>query len=280
MRLFRIVLAAFLAFAPVAHAQNIGPGIGAVSGSEVRPGFSGANSCAQADAFFARATISASYRQKYINLICGLVTDGLWTNLGVLYVFATQDTPTAILNLVSSSNAATISGNPTFTAGQGFTGLVGANNFINGPAQNAVATYTQNAAHLSCWNYIGVSANNGCINDSGIQRVTPNNGGTAAVRINETASAASGATANSGRGLYLGNRTGANSYDLFVNGVFTGNATNASLSLGTNTYSIPQSTSIRQISIVSMGGDINTLQLKLYNRFADYMRAVGQPVVP
>lgn len=271
-----VFLAASIAFGAQAQSplSTLGAGQGAVAAS---------GGCAESNAFIARtAGLDAAHVTNYHDLICGLVTDTVWAELGVLYVFATQDSTNALLNLVSASNNATITGLPLFTTDQGFTGLVVASNHISGPAQNAVTNYLRDDAHLSCWMYAGKSENRGCIQDNSIQRVLPNNGGVAAARINESAGLASGSTANSGRGHYLGTRSASNSYDLYVNGAFVDNDATASVGLNTGVYQIPQSTAtIGPVSIVSMGGNLSSGQItSLYNRFATYMTATGQPVVP
>src|SRR5208283_3321474 len=49
-------------------------------------------------------------------------TDGTWSLLDALYIFATNTTTTAALNLVSSSFTGTVNGTLTFSADNGWTG--------------------------------------------------------------------------------------------------------------------------------------------------------------
>src|SRR6185295_16016176 len=73
--------------------------------------------------WLARATgLDAAHIAADTALIDGLVADGVWSKLDALYFFATQNSATAQLNLISSSYPATANGLPTFTVDRGFTG--------------------------------------------------------------------------------------------------------------------------------------------------------------
>lgn len=83
--------------------------------------------CSQATAFLARTSgLSGTETTAYTNMICGMVTDGVWSKLDILYIFATNTTTTAKLNLVNSSFTATYNGTPPeatqFSADHGYTG--------------------------------------------------------------------------------------------------------------------------------------------------------------
>src|SRR3974390_3125511 len=92
---FALALLSSTAFAQV---SQTGAGKGA-------PGGAFTPSCSQSSNFLARATGVTSNTDKtnYDTMICGLVTDGVWSKLDALYVFAAVDRTTAKLNLVSSS---------------------------------------------------------------------------------------------------------------------------------------------------------------------------------
>jgi hypothetical protein len=99
-------------------AQILLTGVGASGGTAPVTG-----SCSQSTAFFGRAgSIDTIHHNAYDALICNGVTDGWFTKLDVFYVFATQTSSQAVLNLVSSSYNATGMGSghsPTFTADVG-----------------------------------------------------------------------------------------------------------------------------------------------------------------
>lgn len=109
--------------------------------------------CSQSATFLARTSgLSNTQKTAYQNLICGMVTDGTWSLMDNLYVFATNTTTTANLNLVSTNYTLTQHGTVTFTAGQGYTGN-GTNGYFdsgNNPASSG-GNFTQNSASLgSC----------------------------------------------------------------------------------------------------------------------------------
>src|SRR4051812_41014056 len=90
-------------------------------------------SCPTASAFLARTSaLDATHTAAYSALICGLVSDGIWTKFDVLHIYATQDDTTALLNLVSTSYTGTANGGITFTTDRGYTGTdLSATKFIS-----------------------------------------------------------------------------------------------------------------------------------------------------
>ena len=73
--------------------------------------------------FLARTSgLSATEQAAYVALINGLVSDGVWDLLDVLYIFATNTTATAALNLKSPDFTAAVHGTLTFTADVGWQG--------------------------------------------------------------------------------------------------------------------------------------------------------------
>src|SRR6266436_1867234 len=73
--------------------------------------------------FLARTSgLDATHITAYTDLLNGLDTDGLTSKLDVLHVYATQDSATALLNLVSTNFNGTAHGSPAFTADHGFRG--------------------------------------------------------------------------------------------------------------------------------------------------------------
>lgn len=131
-------------------------------------GISIASDAAQTTAFLARTSgLSGTETAAYKALINGLVSDGTFSLLDALYIFATNTTTTANLNLISTSFGITTTAAPTFTADQGYTGN-GTTQFLNTnftPGPSTGHQYTVNAASL------GVYIRGG--------RTTPNNALTA-----------------------------------------------------------------------------------------------------
>src|SRR5258706_10799563 len=136
---------------------------------------SGGGGGGTASAFLARTSgLDSTHITAYTNLLNGLDTDGLTSKLDMLHVYATQDSTTALLNLVSSSFTGTANGSPTFTADRGFTGTASSSTIYIDTGFNpstAGGQYAQDAAHLSAWCLTNISEYIGsmgaCVNASG-----------------------------------------------------------------------------------------------------------------
>lgn len=83
-------------------------------------------SCTQSTNWLARATniVSTLDKQNDDALLCGLETDGVGcsTTIDALYVYATVDRTTAVLNMCSASYVSTENGTVSFAAYRGYTG--------------------------------------------------------------------------------------------------------------------------------------------------------------
>jgi hypothetical protein len=114
--------------------------------------------CSQATAFLARTSgLSGTETAAYKAMICGMVTDGTWSKLDVLYVFATNTQTTALLNLVSTSYTGTVHGTVSFAADQGYTGD-GSTFYIDSPWQPATGpNFTQNGAAYGLYSLTSVA---------------------------------------------------------------------------------------------------------------------------
>ncbi len=54
--------------------------------------------------FLARTSgLDGTHTTAYTNLICGLIADGVWQKLDMLHIYATQNSTTALLNLVQNA---------------------------------------------------------------------------------------------------------------------------------------------------------------------------------
>lgn len=111
--------------------------------------------CSQATTFLARTTgLSGTETTAYTNLICGMVSDGTWSLMDALYIFATNTTTTAALNLVSTNFTGTVNGTLTFSADHGWTGDGSTGYFDTGfvPATASSPNWTQNSASFGVYN--------------------------------------------------------------------------------------------------------------------------------
>jgi hypothetical protein len=233
--------------------------------------------CAQAREFLARTTnFDQKHRRAYIRLINGLVKDGIWPRLDVLYIFATQDETVALLNLKSSSFAATKQNSPTFTADQGFTGLASANNNILVPSFTGYPQFTRNNCHVSLWEYSSRPASNvSQLRQNGISWIiTRNTSDLFSVVV--TAGGMTAANTES-RGHFMGHRTASDAEAGYINGVEVVTSNAASGALGAGTGAVPDSTSTATIAMFSLGLSLAGLQAAFYSRLRTYMNAVDVP---
>lgn len=109
--------------------------------------------CTEATDFLARTSgLDATHQSRYTTLICGLVTDSVWTKLDALYIFATADTTTAALSLVNATYNLTITGSFTFAADTGWTGDGGTTYMnTNFNPSTAGGQYARNSASVGAY---------------------------------------------------------------------------------------------------------------------------------
>jgi hypothetical protein len=109
--------------------------------------------CTQATTFLARTSgLSGTESAAYTNLICTMVSDGSFALLDGLYIFATNSTTTANLNLISTSYALTTNGAVSFSADQGYTGDGSTGYLATGfTPSTAGGQFVQNSANLGIY---------------------------------------------------------------------------------------------------------------------------------
>lgn len=106
-----------------------------------------------AQAFLDRTTgLDSTHQNAYRALINGLAADGVWTKFDFLYIFATADQTTALLNLVSTSYTAITHGTVNFTADRGYTGDGSTFYITNGYIPGLGINYTRNSASAGFYN--------------------------------------------------------------------------------------------------------------------------------
>lgn len=251
----------------------------------------------QAAAFLARTSgLNGIHRTAYIKLINGLVADGLWTKIDALWIMATQDSATALLNLINTSFALTLTNSPTFAADQGYTGNGTTMSINTGFAPASAGTaFSQNSASISAY----IRNNRTTSNSHNIMGCSPTSGGTAffisPLQTSTFQWSLNGTTfptaANTtAQGFWQVSRTASNAMTVYRNGTaFTTNAgasgvltnmTNAvRLLANTTTGGAPNSFSADQIAAAHIGGALTDMDLaNLSNRVNSYMTAVGANV--
>lgn len=196
--------------------------------------------CSQATAFIARESGSQTNNAPITTLICGMVTDGTFSLLDGLYIFATDSTTDAKLNLISASFTGTITPTLTFTPNVGWAGD-DVSGFLDTGFNPSTATtphYTQNSASYGAY-VLTSRADSNSFMDFGASNTTFtaftflnifSAAGTMQYNLN-SAGADTFATANA-QGSWLSNRTAAAAAALFHNGasvVTTTDATTANI---------------------------------------------------
>jgi hypothetical protein len=252
----------------------------------------------EATAFLARTSgLDTTHTNAYTALINGLVADGIWSKLDVLHIYATQDSTTALLNLVSTSFNGIANGSPTFTVNRGFNGVdVSSTVWIDtqfNTSSIAGRQYTLNSAHLALWNVTTTAS--------------PNNMFGATDNVNYTNVLCPKASADSkiyvrihsgfydpvplatdASGFFVGSRTTINNVNGYRNAssVYstTGQTATASALINFNYYTLAMNNAgtaagcASQMAMASIGGGLTPTDVtNFYNRLRTYMTAVGVP---
>jgi len=248
-----------------------------------------------AAAFLARTSgLDSTHIAAYIALLNGFDADSLTAKLDAAYALATQDSTTALLNLVSSSFTAATSGSPAFTIDRGFTGVESSTTVFIETGFNATVgspNFTKNSGHISAFSVTNVSSGSpimGIGNSGGNDELTvwPKFSGdnNAYFRVN----AATGVNvANSvGSGHYHAARSGASSLQGYKNGsqIVTGSPTAVNIQnktvllLGQNNTLGPPSGSQYQCAFASIGNITGSTDVANFNtRVRTFLTALGVP---
>lgn len=250
---------------------------------------------AHAAAFIARRTGGVDQGSVFCNLINGLDTDSLFAKLDVLYLFATDTSANAVLNLISSSFNATLNGSPAFSANNGYTGVNASSTVYIDSGFNANiagGSYAQNAAHMSAWSFTGTEISGsgsggtviGLVSGATGSRLLPryfsDNNFYSDVNASVFSTGIANATAT---GHYLVNRSGASAVQHYKNGASVGSSAETSQGLlSNNTFILAQSNNGTpafgggfQIAAVSLGGNLTSGDVtNLYNRICTYLTTI------
>lgn len=249
--------------------------------------------CSQATTFLARTSLTGSDVTNYTNLICGMVTDGLITGdlsttgcgtlFDVLYIFASVNQTTALLNICGTNFTGNNTG-LTFTAYSGFTPVGGQllQTSFNPTTASPTPNYAQNSAHLSSWNLTNSVTTSVEIN-AGLGENIVFVGGSVYARINDNPETG-GFAVSDPRGHMLGNRSSSTARQLYQNasttligGVTATYGSEPSQALINGTLDM-LTTGDHTLAMASIGGSLNSTQVtNFYNRLRTYMTAVGVP---
>lgn len=184
-------------------------------------------SCSQSSTFLAAAAgvILTADKTNYDTLICGLVSDGVWT-FDALYIWAAPDQTTALINLANPGTFnGTTNGTVSFAAYQGFTGdgstfyinsgfnpsTAVSPNFVQNSATVGVYILTSRASAANVWN-VGCSVG-ACASGT---LFSPLTNGAANLYLNSASPIGGGAQTNA-QGAWNGTRTDATDVTIWLN---------------------------------------------------------------
>lgn len=265
-----------------------GAGKGVVGTAACTPG-------SEATAFLARTSgLDAAHTTAYCNLANCQVSAGTWALKDFQYIFATQDTTTAQLNLISTSFAALLNGSPNFSADNGYLGVDASSTvYIDTQFKPSTAggNLTQNSSHYSAWSLTNATSTAsggsiiGAVAAGQRNEIYPKYlDGNAYGDINSSLFSAGVASSDS-RGQFLINRSGASATQFYQNAssVLTESISSSALValnvfiLATN-LGVPGTGGGYRIAMASGGGSFTSMQVTDdYNCLRAYMTAVGVP---
>lgn len=228
----RILVALFVAIGLYSQANSQLTMTGVGGGGFGAGGFS--PSCSESSNFIARTTgLNDTQKTRYDTLICGLVTDAVFSKLDALYVFASPDSTTAKLNLVSLSfSPLTEAGTVTFTADQGYAsnGTTGYLDTGFNPTTAAGNYMQDSASYGACNTTNNAGYDSGALIGGGIsynsRLFIAQNSAVLFLAVNANANATPAATTQQGN--WIATRTASNLTTLYRNGSSFATTTNVS----------------------------------------------------
>lgn len=253
---------------------------------------------AQTTAFLARTSgLSGTETLAYRNLINGLVSDGTFSTLDCLYIFATNTTTTANLNLVSTNFTLTPNGSVTFTADQGYTGngttgyldtnyIYGSNLFSLNSGGLGGYVLTNRSTTNKSYVVVGRGENT---SQTTYNYIAPQNNNAGFQSTITGTSGPGSAIQNNSQGLWIVSRTASNLTSAYLNGNTTAFATSNStsfsatptlsfliLAAGFGTVGAPSNFSADLTSAAFIGsGWSSVTQSLIAGRINSYMTALG-----
>lgn len=285
----RLLFLFALMWATPSHAQWNGCRAGLCAPEIVSSGV-----CSEATTFLARTSgLNGTETAAYTAMICGMVADGVWSKLDALYIFATNTTTTANLNLINTSYTLSQVGSGgalTFTADQGYTGVFGSA-LDTGLVLTSATKYTLNSGGFG-----GYILNNRTAGDPAILGGVSNiqvtylrtNSASNNSEFDVNSSTFSTVSATTAQGSWFNNRSaasGAGALTLYRNGISVSATTTATVSVpavepvyinALNNSGTVNSSGTDQISAFWIGGGFTGTDVANFSsRVNAYMTALG-----
>jgi hypothetical protein len=236
-------------------------------------------------------TVSVGRKTLVDNLIRGLKTAALFTKLDNLLLFAAENQPSALTDIIARRLATNVSA-VGFAANAGYTGD-GTSSYINtnyNLVSNAV-NFSLNSAHHSLWMLSATEAAGVNVNFDGVydgtnltDMITDVSPGVIG-RVNSPSEDIPGNGTDGYRGHWMANRSSATDGQLYFNGVSVG--TNNALSAGgvpafpmfvlaRNNFGNPALWTVGPIGCFSAGASFNATEAAVFSGILRaYMAAVG-----
>ena len=232
----------------------------------------------------AGGSVSSGRRTIVDTLIKGLATDGIWTKLDRLWLFAAENSQSALIDLVGLTPVTPVN-SPTFTPDVGYEGsttpsyLETGYNFLS----NGV-NYGVNSAHISVWsagsaaasNYtLGTSINGGLYVGVFPRLDVDNN---TYIRVNDNPASGSIASSTDARGFFLGNRSSSTGREAYLNGASLG--TYGSVTALSSLLNETIRFYLGKHAAASCGGSLTATEAaNFYTRLNTYLTALAAPPV-
>jgi hypothetical protein len=250
--------------------------------------------------YLARTTsLGAPYAAAIQTMLNGMTADGLFESDGTsnyfdaLYVFANQDATNAVLNLVSSSFAVTpVDAGPlTFTAGEGYSGLTAADDYLDTGfnASTASGKVTQNSRHHSVFDITASGSVEG--QAIGLRGSATNGGhihtrytdGSTYFRVGNNAEA--GVSNATIKGHYIANRSTSSAVQGYRNGSsIYSNGSSTSAALDNFNFGFPGSATGTQptgVAAGSFGASLDATKAgQLYSRLYTCLNTINSTLFP
>lgn len=233
-------------------------------------------------------------RQKLVNdLIVGLKADGIWTKLDRLWIYAAENSQSALIDLKALDQSSAV-GSPTFTTDRGYAGNA-SSSYINTTyvVSTDAVNYTSSSMHVGIWDNTSRAADNSIITgfyDGGSNLTdlfiyTSLAGPGPLLRPNFVLG--TNGTAGSSQGFFLAQQISSTAAEIYYNGSSVGTGgSSAAIVAGSNGFYIGGRNdngtlaggTTDQVSMASFGGKFSSVEAgKYYTRLRTYMTGVGVP---
>lgn len=248
---------------------------------------SGGSGCSQATALLARMDGSQN-TSAVTTAVCGMVTDGTYSLLDALYVFAINSTANANLNWAQNAYNLTKVGTVTFSANAGYTGDGSTGYFTTGfIPSSAGGNFTQNSASMgACILSTGTGGNIAEVGTSSLSVYSLINPDSTSLYMDLSDATFSAYSISSVQGSWIVTRASSSALTYYKNAtsVATPSSTSGSVSdmafyvLAYNSGGTATAFSSHQDAYIFWGGALTGTQVTaIYNRLHTYLGTVSAP---